>query len=70
MDYIPKVKFIPLKEAARLFGVSEHFVRKIALAGSVTAIRPGTKNGKILVEIHSLESFLGSQKCSQPVLSA
>jgi hypothetical protein len=52
MDYIPKIKFVKLKEASQMFGVSEHYMRKLALSGNITAIRPGTQNGKILVDIH------------------
>jgi excisionase family DNA binding protein len=44
MDYIPKIKFMRLKEAAELIGVSEHYMRKLALSGNITAIRPGTQN--------------------------
>jgi excisionase family DNA binding protein len=70
MDYMPKIKFVRLREAAEMFGVSEHYMRKLALSGSITAIRPGTKNGKILVDIHSIEDFFSSQTCkSTPVLS-
>jgi excisionase family DNA binding protein len=63
MDYTPKIKFVRLKEAAELFGVSEHYMRKLALSGNITAIRPGTQNGKILVDIHSIEDFFSSQTC-------
>jgi hypothetical protein len=70
MDYIQKIKFVKLKEASQMFGVSEHFMRKLALSGNITAIRPGTQNGKILVDIHSIEDFLSTQTCkSTPVLS-
>jgi hypothetical protein len=70
MDYIPKIKFVKLKEASQMFGVSEHYMRKLALSGSITAIRPGTKNGKILVDIHSIENFLSTQTCKlAPALS-
>jgi excisionase family DNA binding protein len=69
MNYIPKIKFVRLKEAAELFGVSEHYMRKLALSGSITAIRPGTQNGKILVDIRSIEDFLSTQTCKSPALS-
>jgi excisionase family DNA binding protein len=69
MDYIPKIKFMRLKEAAELFEVSEHYIRKLALSGNITAIRPGTQNGKILVDIQSLEDYFSSQTCKSPVLS-
>jgi hypothetical protein len=63
MDYIPKIKFVKLKEASQMFGVSEHYMRKLALSSCITAIRPGTQNGKILVDIHSIEDFFSSQTC-------
>jgi excisionase family DNA binding protein len=45
-----------IKEAAETFGLSQWYVRNLALEGKVRAVRVG--NAKILVDLISLEAFL------------
>jgi excisionase family DNA binding protein len=54
--YQPKVKMATIKEAAEIFGLSQDYVRKLALHGKVRAVRVG--NAKILVDLIDLEKYL------------
>lgn len=53
---IPKMEGI--REAAEIFGVSQNYVRQLALSGTIKAVRVG--KGKILVNVQSLSDYFNN----------
>lgn len=47
-----------IREAAQRFGISQHYCRRLALSGTVKAVRVG--RGKILVNCDSMAAFFDS----------
>lgn len=56
--YIPiKPRMETIKKTAELFGVSEYFVRKKALAGEIVAVRI---SGRILINCDKFTEYLNT----------
>jgi hypothetical protein len=54
--YTPKAKMATLKTAAAMFGISQYYIRQLALTKKIIAHRVG--NSKIIVDLVSLDNFL------------
>lgn len=56
--YIPlKPHMETIKETAKLFGVSQYFVRKLALSGKIVAVRI---SGRILINCDKFSEYLNT----------
>lgn len=53
-----------VKETAERFGISQHYVRQLALSGAVKAVRVG--RGKILVNVQSMADYFNSSYINSP----
>lgn len=49
-----------IKETAKLFGLSEYFIRNKALAGEIVAVRLPGRSGRILVNCDKLIEYLNT----------
>lgn len=49
-----------IAECSKLFGISQHFCRTLALSGKVKAIRTGGANSKILVNCASMAEYFAT----------